>query len=69
MSFERRLPFRPPSSSWQQIVTQQATALRFGAIEIVVHAGRVVQIDKTERIRLEQASTKSARPESGGKAQ
>jgi hypothetical protein len=44
-----------------QIALQIAAILqdiRFGSVEVVVHDGRVVQIDKRERFRLnEQKST------------
>jgi hypothetical protein len=30
--------------------------LRYGVVEIVVHDGRVIQIEKTERLRLDKAS-------------
>lgn len=30
--------------------------LRYGSIEITVHDGRVVQIDRTEKVRLENSS-------------
>jgi hypothetical protein len=40
--------------SWLKTVQSQVGSLRFGAVQIVVHDGRVVQIDKTERLRIEQ---------------
>ena len=33
--------------------------LRFGAAEITVHNGQVVQIERKEKIRLQQPSTKN----------
>ena len=33
--------------------------IRFGSVEVVVHEGRVVQIDKRERIRLNDKKTAS----------
>jgi hypothetical protein len=32
--------------------------LRFGAVEITVHNGQVVQIERKEKIRLQQPNTK-----------
>ena len=41
-------------SSWLDLVRQQVSSLQFGTVEIVVHDARVVQIEKTERVRLTQ---------------
>ena len=46
---------------WLEIVRQQVGALRFGVVEIVVHESRVVQIEKTERVRLDKKENE-ARP-------
>ena len=34
--------------------------LKFGSVEITVHNGQVVQIERKERIRLQQPSTKNS---------
>ena len=34
---------------WLEIVRQQVASLRYGAVEIVVHDSRVIQIEKIER--------------------
>jgi hypothetical protein len=39
--------------SWLDVVRNQVCALEFGVVEIVVHAARVVQIERTEKVRLE----------------
>ena len=39
---------------WLELVIQQVGSLRFGVVEIVVHDGRVIQIEKTERLRLDK---------------
>ena len=39
--------------SWLDVVRSQVGSLEFGVVQIVVHAARVVQIDRTEKIRLE----------------
>jgi hypothetical protein len=41
---------------WIESIRQQVASLRFGVIQIVVHEGRVVQIDRTEKIRVESKS-------------
>lgn len=45
----------------QDVATQVALILkdiRFGSVEVVVHDGRVVQIDKRERYRLNEPKSK-----------
>ena len=38
--------------NWLEVVRQHVASLRYGTVEIVVHDRRVVEIDKTERVRL-----------------
>ncbi len=40
---------------WMELVRRQVGSLQFGAVEIVVHDSKVVQIQRTERVRLGQA--------------
>lgn len=44
--------------NWLNIVSQQVESLRFGVVQIVVHENRVVQIEKTEKVRLEKSESK-----------
>ena len=37
---------------WLELVIQHVGSLRYGVVEIVVHDSRVIQIEKTERVRL-----------------
>ena len=39
--------------SWLELVTNQVASLRFGIVQIVVHDSRVVQIERTEKVRLD----------------
>ena len=39
--------------SWLGVVRDQVGSLEFGVVQIVVHGSRVVQIERTEKIRLE----------------
>jgi hypothetical protein len=39
---------------WLELVIQSVGSLRYGIVEIVVHDSRVIQIEKTERLRLEK---------------
>jgi hypothetical protein len=37
---------------WEEIVRHHVESLRFGAVEIIVHDSRVIQIEKKERVRF-----------------
>jgi hypothetical protein len=39
---------------WLELVVQNVKSLRYGVVEIVVHDSRVIQIEKTERVRLDK---------------
>jgi hypothetical protein len=46
-----------PSSSavppdWLRVVQQKVETLRYGVVQLVVHDGRVTQIERTEKTRL-----------------
>ena len=41
-----------PQSAWLDIVRQKVESLRFGVVQIVVHDGKVTQIERTEKTRL-----------------
>lgn len=43
----------PASEPWLEVVRRQVRSLNFGVVQIVVHGARVVQIERTEKIRLE----------------
>jgi hypothetical protein len=38
---------------WLDIVRRQVGSLNFGVVQIVVHGARVVQIERTEKVRLQ----------------
>lgn len=40
---------------WIELVRRQVASLRFGVVQIVVHDSQVIQIEKTERVRLERS--------------
>jgi hypothetical protein len=40
--------------TWLRAVEEQVSSLRFGAVQIVVHDGHVVQIERTKRLRLDR---------------
>jgi len=40
----------PPE--WLRVVHEKVESLRFGVVQLVVHDGRVTQIERTEKTRL-----------------
>lgn len=44
----------PQSSQpdWMQIVREKVESLRYGVVQLVVHDGRVTQIERTEKTRI-----------------
>jgi len=38
--------------SWLEVVRRQVGSLKFGVVQIVVHGARVVQIERTEKVRF-----------------
>ena len=47
---------------WLELVIQHVGSLRYGIVEIVVHDSRVIQIEKTERVRLDKNSNPVREP-------
>ena len=62
MSTARPNPNRTENTSqnWQEIVQQHVESLHFGTVEIIVHDSQVIQIEKTERLRLGKANAAAA---------
>jgi hypothetical protein len=42
---------------WMETVIRQVTGLRYGVIQLVIHDSRVVQIERTEKVRLTQSDS------------
>jgi len=53
------------ATDWERAVVESIRALRFGSIEIVVHEGRVVQIETREKVRFDEAGRR--RPDIRGR--
>jgi hypothetical protein len=45
------------NNSWLEIVRQHVGSTRFGVVQIVIHESRVVQIERTEKVRLANPAT------------
>ena len=41
---------------WLALVQQHVQSLRYGVVQIVVHDGRVTQVEKTERVRMDRST-------------
>ena len=41
------------SPAWLDVVQKNVESLRFGVVQIIVHDSRVVQIERTEKTRLD----------------
>jgi len=46
----------PGEPSWERAVLQTVRGLRYGSVEVVVHDGRVVQIETREKVRFADGS-------------
>jgi hypothetical protein len=44
---------------WLETVKKLVGSLRFGVVQIVVHDSQVVQIERTEKVRLDRKPTDS----------
>jgi len=47
------------SRTWERIETA-LRGLRFGSVEITVHYGRIVQIERREKLRLDTPAARSS---------
>lgn len=52
----------PTAEAWLGIVRQKVEAMRFGSVQIVVHEGRVTQVESTEKTRLPDSGPVSTAP-------
>ena len=53
---ENEIAAQSGSEEWLEQVRRQVGSLRFGVVQVVVHDSRVVQIEKTEKIRFEPSA-------------
>jgi hypothetical protein len=47
---------------WLALVRAQVRDLRYGVVQLVVHDGRVTQIERTEKTRLASGGARSGPP-------
>jgi hypothetical protein len=48
-----------PQPEWLRLVQTKVETLRYGVVQLVVHDGRVTQIERTEKTRLYSPSANS----------
>ena len=49
-------PLTEEERTWLSIVRRQVRSLHYGVVQIVVHNAQVVQIERTEKLRLNEAA-------------
>jgi hypothetical protein len=52
---EESKPEQTKEADWLALVQQHVQSLRYGVVQIIIHDGRVTQVEKTERVRLDQS--------------
>jgi hypothetical protein len=52
MSTEIKATTLAAGPDWIELVRQKVESLRFGVVQLIVHDGRVTQIERTEKTRL-----------------
>ncbi|HEV8073134.1 MAG TPA: YezD family protein [Opitutaceae bacterium] len=60
MSTETKTATLDAAPDWIELVRQKVESLRFGVVQLVVHDGRVTQIERTEKTRLPANRDESA---------
>jgi hypothetical protein len=46
---------------WVDLLERKIASIRFGSIQIVVHEGRITQIESTEKIRIQSDPREAVR--------
>jgi hypothetical protein len=55
-------PQQPLAPEWLELVEKHIASIRFGTVQLTVHDSKVVQIETTEKVRLDKPpGAKSAR--------
>lgn len=50
----KRAEFDP---AWIELIVDSLSGIRYGSVQFVIHDGRIVQIDRTEKRRFEGANS------------
>lgn len=51
-----------PPADWLEVVRKKVEDLRFGSVQIIVHEGRVTQVDSLEKTRFPAARDENGSP-------
>ena len=46
--------------AWVELIRSHVKTMRFGVVQIVVHDSRVVQIERTEKLRLDRPEAEAS---------
>lgn len=52
----------PQVPDWLSLVREKVEGLRYGIVQLVVHDGRVTQIERTEKTRLDSSASRDRVP-------
>ena len=50
-----------PDPEWLAVVRTHVESLRYGIVQLVVHDGRITQIERTEKLRLPTGGIETSR--------
>ncbi len=53
---------------WLEVVRQKVEQLKFGSVQVVVHEGRVTQVETIEKTRFNAGRESVAAPEAEGRS-
>lgn len=53
LSFGSHSPVAETADPQFESIRRHIASLRFGVVQVVVHEGRIVQVDRTEKFRLD----------------
>ncbi len=51
------------ATAWLEALRRAVQGLRYGSVELLVHDGRVVQIERREKVRFQPAVSRPDNPE------
>ena len=51
-TLDSNLPLTGAAPDWIALVREKVESLRYGVVQLVVHDGRVTQIERTEKTRV-----------------
>jgi len=51
------IPSETAAEPWLDVVRRKVGAMRFGSVQIVIHEGRVTQVESTEKTRLAEPAS------------